>query len=120
MTRAERLWLVWCGVVVAIFLLASKFALARDLDGRYAQSEHGEWVKSLRNKNGMGCCDEADGFKVEDPDWRNVGNEYEVKLEGKWVRLEDHQILTDPNRLGFAMVWIWRGNITCFLPGARG
>ena len=95
-------------------------AYPRDLDGRYAQSEHHEWINSLRNQNGMAYCDTSDGFHVEDPDWRNVGDAYEVKIEGQWKRLEEHQIITEQNRLGYAMVWIFHGAITCFMPGARG
>ena len=107
-------------VVILIGLLAINFAYPRDLDGRYANSPHKAWIESLKNGKGTPCCDEGDGSRVEDPDWRNVGNEYEVRIDGKWTKLEDYQVLTDTNRIGFAMVWIWRGSITCFMPGERG
>ena len=89
-------------------------------DGRYANSPNKAWVESLKNKFGTPCCDDTDGFRVEDPDWRNVGDSFEVKIEGIWTKLDDRHIITEPNRIGYAMVWIYSGNITCFMPGGRG
>ena len=109
-------------VVIPLVLIMAIMALAygRDLDGRYANSPHRDWINSLKNQNGMSCCDDSDGFRVDDPDWRNVGSAYEVRIEGKWMPLTDEQIITQVNRIGYAMVWIFRGRITCFMPGARG
>jgi len=103
-----------------IFGLAVNAAHPRDLDNRYANSPNKAWIESLKNKDGMGCCDSSDGFRVEDPNWRSVGADYEVQIDGTWHRLSDSQIITETNRIGYAMVWIFRGRITCFMPGARG
>jgi len=110
----------YIAVLGIMVIIGIGMANARDLDGRYANAPHKAWVESLKNGQGVSCCDNSDGFKVEDPDWRNVGDTFEVKIDGNWKQLEEHQIITEPNRIGYAMVWIWRGSITCFMPGARG
>lgn len=87
--------------------------------GRYAASSNSDWIRGLKNKSGMLCCDVADGRRLEDIDWRGEGDgTYSVRIDGTWIKLSADQILTEPNRMGVAMVWIFQGKITCFIPGS--
>lgn len=108
----------------AMALAGALFAVpahARD-DGRYAQSPLKDWVKSLRDKNHVPCCDEADGEEVEG--WSTDGGVYRVKVKGEWLDVPDSALLDIPNRLGFARAWIFyqdgQARVRCFLPGAGG
>jgi hypothetical protein len=103
--------------------LSGGAALARD-DGRYAQSPHKPWFDSLRNKNGMGCCSDADGVRLEDPEWDCDGNNCRVRLDGTWHAVPPEALLDEDNRVGYAIVWRTidpRGQsvIHCFLRGAQ-
>lgn len=127
----------------ALACLAAAFALAlvmtlvtiparpRDLDGRYANGDPAtrEFFRSQRNRNGVNCCDESDGQRIGDAEWRIGRDGYEVMIGGRWVRVPDHAILdggvSRPPGLAGAIVWIWPGTektdapiVTCFLAGA--
>jgi len=117
----ERRFILSAIACTVVLILAATAVFARDR-GQFAQSspEIKQWFDSLRDKKGTPCCDTSDGFRVEDPDWRNVGDAYEVKIDGEWRRMTDDQLVTTPNRIGYAMVWIFHGRIICFMPGARG
>ena len=54
-------------------------ALARD-DGRYANSPLKEWFNRLASGKGL-CCSFADGYVVEDPDWKSSNGHYQVGIE---------------------------------------
>src|SRR4051812_9701510 len=113
-------------LAIAIVLLAMLFlyplAHAKD-DGRYANSSLKDWVRGLKDKNGAGCCDTADGFPA-DVEWDTEREHYRVRIEGVWYVVPPTAVLTEPNKLGFAMVWYWLQNgvpqIRCFIPGAGG
>jgi hypothetical protein len=62
----------------------------------------------------------ADGHRLDDVDWRSDGDSYSVRIDGQWVKIDPDRVLSEPNVVGPAMVWIWRGTITCFIPGAGG
>lgn len=115
-----------CGLI-ATFSTAT--VLARDLDGRWAQSPLKPWFDSLRSKGGSNCCSDADGVKIDDPDWEIGQKGYRVRLDGKWFDVPDQAIVTDNNRVGIAMVWpLYRFSegdgsrvvteIRCFMPGS--
>lgn len=111
-------------IAVAIILLGicvSRGALARDLDGRWANSEHKEWFKGLTSKRGP-CCDGSDGFRVDDVDWEVKDGKYRVRLKGKWHDVPAEALITEPNRVGKTMVWPIEYPdhifIRCFMPGA--
>jgi hypothetical protein len=57
-------------------------ALARD-DGRYANSPLKEWFNRLASGKGL-CCSFADGYVVEDPDWKSSNGHYQVRIENEW------------------------------------
>lgn len=110
----------WVAAVMWLLLVVS--AHARD-DGRYAQSPNRDWFRSLQDKHGMSCCDGADGMRLEDPDWEFNGDAYRVRLNGDWYAVSSDQVVTDNNRVGYAIVWPWMDSdgklkIRCFLPGS--
>jgi len=94
---------------------------ARDLDGRYADSPLKPWFDQLASGKGL-CCSMADGESVADPDWESKDGHYRVRLENNWVDVPDDAVITEPNRVGRAMVWPIRGylglTIRCFMPGS--
>lgn len=47
-----------CGVALAV--LWSLAAQARDAEGRYTNSEHHEWYGQQHNEKGEWCCDKSD------------------------------------------------------------
>lgn len=110
-------------------LLMSSAALARD-DGRFAGSnpEIKSWIRALKNQDKVGCCDVADGYPA-DVEWDTKNSSYRVRIEGEWYVVPPEAVLTEPNRLGYAMVWFFWSyeegvrkapRIRCFLPGAGG
>lgn len=116
-------WLIvtFCALMILVMFVLSLFVPVhgRDLDGHYAASPLGDWIKGLRSPAGGLCCEEADGHRIDDVDWRGEADgSYSVRIEGAWVKLNADQVVREPNRLGSAMVWIWQNRITCFLPGA--
>ncbi len=113
-------------LVVAIpILLLAAHAAARDIDGKWAQSPNRDWFRSLTDQRGQSCCDGADGLRLEDPDWDFSGTSYRVKLNGAWIVVEPGQVVTQNNKVGYAVVWpIYnidgKLQIRCFMPGASG
>lgn len=105
--------------LVAVFLCAAS-VFARD-NGQWGHvdPEIRKWIGSLKNKQGMGCCDTADGFDAE---WDTQGNQYRVRIDGAWYTVPHHAVLDAPNRLGVAKVWYLtiegKVEIRCFLPGS--
>ena len=94
-------------------------ATARD-DGRYANSPLKEWFNRLSSAKGL-CCSFADGYVVEDPDWKSSNGHYQVRIENEWVEVPDDAVITEPNKFRRTMVWPLRGKdltIRCFLPGS--
>jgi hypothetical protein len=95
-------------------------ALARD-NGQYSQVDPAtrNWFHGLKNSTGLLCCEGADGIRLTDLDWDYDGHGYRVRLDGKtWEEVPNEAVLKMKNRAGYAIVWKYNGNITCFLPGA--
>jgi hypothetical protein len=112
-------------IVTVVALCISTFVpnnlSARD-DGRYANSPLKQWFDRLASGKGL-CCSFADGLSVEDIDWDSQDGRYRVRLQGQWVVVPDDALVTEPNRLGPAVVWPYQDasgatQIRCFLPGA--
>lgn len=112
----------WIGLALAVAFVVALVdsASSRDLEGKYANSPNSEWVKSRHNKQGTSCCEVADGHRLDDVDWKSDGDTYSVRIEGQWVKIPPDHVLTEPNVIGPAMVWIWNGVPLCFIPGAGG
>lgn len=111
-------------VFVTLLILAaggSVVAFGRDLDGRYSQSPLKQWFDSLKSGKGP-CCSDADGSAVSDVDWESSHGRYRVRLYGEWYDVPDDALITEPNRVGRAMVWPLHGyqgvTIRCFMPGS--
>jgi hypothetical protein len=109
------------GLVAALSVAAAHVAEARDPDGRYANSPLKEWFDGLRSGKGP-CCSDADGSAVSDVDWESKDGHYRVRLDGEWLDVPDDAVITEPNRIGRAMVWPLRNymgiTIRCFMPGS--
>jgi hypothetical protein len=115
----------FCALMLASFI-ASSPVLARDPDGRWANSPNKEWFNHLSSQRGL-CCSSADGQAVQDPDWDTADGHYRVRLEGEWVVVPDEAVVSEPNRIGTTMVWPVYYNmgsraqtilIRCFMPGS--
>ena len=107
--------------------------LARDPDGRFAQSPLKPWFDQLRSGKGR-CCSDADGTAVKDADWESKDGHYRVFIHDQWWDVPDEAVITEPNKFGRTMVWPIYGwdyskpggehgyaeNITirCFMPGS--
>jgi hypothetical protein len=109
--------------VLLLSTLAAPAMQARDVDGRYAAQnpELHQWFEGLRSGKGP-CCSDADGSAVSDVDWETAGGHYRVRIDGGWVEVPDEAVITEPNRIGRAMVWPIRGylgiSVRCFMPGS--
>ena len=108
-------------IALLILPLVSHHGYARDPDGRYAGSPLKQWFDSLRSGKGP-CCSDADGSAVSDVDWDSKEGHYRVRLEGEWLDVPEDAVITEPNRVGRAMVWPIHGygglTIRCFMPGS--
>ena len=102
--------------------LAAGPGVARDPDGRYANSPLKQWFDSLKSGKGP-CCSDADGSAVS-ATWigRSSSGHYRVRIEGEWHDVPEDAVITEPNRAGRTMVWPIRGyqglSIRCFMPGS--
>jgi len=100
--------------VLALLVILTAPALARD-DGRYAQSPLKGWFDSLKSKKGF-CCSEADGRETE---YDIRSDKYWVPVKGVWTQVPDEALITEPNRLGRAVVWLDQlERIRCFIPAS--
>jgi hypothetical protein len=104
-----------------IFGLWIDYAYPRDPDGRYANSPLKSWFDSLKSGKGP-CCSDADGSVLKDVDWESRDGKYRVRIDGKWIEVEDSALVKEPNKFGQAMVWPYYLNgepiVRCFIPGA--
>jgi hypothetical protein len=100
-------------------------AVARDVDGRYADSPLRNWFENLHSDKGP-CCSDADGTALSDVDWKTEQSHYLVRIEGQWFVVPDEAVITEPNLSGRTMVWPvyyreldrLRVDIRCFMPGS--
>jgi hypothetical protein len=113
-------------LVLAGRILTPHAAVARDVDGRYANSPLHNWFESLHSSKGP-CCSDADGTALSDVDWEAKEGHYRVRIEGQWWDVPDEAVIKEPNRAGRTMVWpIYyrtigaplRVDIRCFMPGS--
>jgi hypothetical protein len=108
-------------LVMLLSIASAHVGLARDPDGRYANSPLKQWFDSLRSGKGP-CCSDADGSAVSDVDWESRDGHYRVRVEDEWVDVPDEAVITEPNRVGRTMVWPIHGygglTIRCFMPGS--
>lgn len=99
-----------------------------------------DWIKGLQNAEKNTCCSEADGQTLRTDEWEARGDSYWVYLhqDGQWHKVEPWMLVTAPNLVGYAMVWIYgeepggefgeepdgtrplKWNVRCFMAGALG
>jgi hypothetical protein len=111
----------WIFLLCAIAIGASS-ALSFPRD-RYAQHDDAtrQWFDSLQNSRKVPCCSTSDGQRVDDADWRvNEDGGYSVRLNSEWIAVPPDALVTVPNRVGYAVVWLWQGRIQCFMRGIEG
>lgn len=111
-------------LILSIALSSSSLALARDLDGKYAQAdpEMHSWFKQLKSERGELCCALSDGNTLQDSDWRSSDGHYQVFMDDEWVTVPDASVVTAPNRYGRTILWPYhedgRPYVRCFMPGS--
>jgi hypothetical protein len=92
-------------------------APARD-DGRYAQSPLKQWFDQLQSQKGF-CCSDADG---EETEYEIRGNSYWAPIDGVMTEVPASAVITEPNRLGRPMKWLFFENgkraFRCFIPAS--
>ena len=111
-------------------LLAAAVILIRDPTGKWANDPLQPWFQSLKSKDGLYCCAKADGHPLEESEWDMKGDSYRVFLEGVWIVVPDHAVISGPNKFGKAIVWFMdqagvedvlpplSTRILCFMPGS--
>lgn len=108
-------------LLIAAIILAADASIARDV-GQFSSTspELHDWFKSLRNPRGVPCCEDADGFRLDDADWRiETDGSYSVRLNNEWVPVPPDAVVRDQNRVGYALVWIFNGRVNCFIAGSQ-
>lgn len=123
-------------VTLLISVLLCAPAFARD-HGQYNNVDPAirNWVHGLKDNKGASCCDFADGYPAE-AEWDMQTGHYRVRLQdprypdkpAEWFEVPDDKVITEPNRLGYAVVWWYpeygggveskfMPRIRCFIPG---
>ena len=102
--------------------------LIGDPTGKWANDPLRPWFEALKNKEGLVCCVEADGHPLDESEWDIKDNTYRVFIQGEWIVVPDHAVISGPNKFGKAIVWVWPQEvlawsdsasnfIRCFIPG---
>jgi hypothetical protein len=102
-------------------LLAVTFALLAIWvhPARGQQPNLREWFNGLSSPAGGICCHNFDGISLEEDSWRTANGSYEVYVHGVWIVVPPMNVVTVPNRLGRAHLWLRTdGTVRCFIPGS--
>jgi hypothetical protein len=114
-------WRGVCVLGVAVAVLYSLAARARDPDGRYAGSLYAEWFRTQHNEKGEWCCDSADGHEYDGYYQFNADGSVSLDVDGKKRTLPAYMVLKGPNPTGHAVYWYldtFGGRMDyCFAPG---
>jgi hypothetical protein len=97
---------VICSAALSL-LFFSELGLARDLDGKYANSPLKQWFDSLASRRGP-CCSVAEGQSIDEVDWDTKDGKYRVWLDGQWIEVPPDALVTVPNKFGLAVVWPYK------------
>lgn len=113
--------LVCLAGAICVGIFAFTPALARDPDGRYANSPNAEWFKSQHNAQGQWCCDSADGHPFYGDYKINEDGSVTLVDGGKEYKLPSYMVLKVANPTGAAVWWFLDGYgrrmSFCFAPG---
>jgi len=117
--RESARWKLPLRITCALLLAALISPPGRAHDHQHPELD--KWFESLKSGKGP-CCSDADGSAVSDVDWETTGSHYRVRIDGEWIDVPDEAVITEPNRIGRAMVWPIKGylgiTIRCFMPGS--
>ena len=103
--------MIRAGLFIATLLLSGS-AVAQNQSLR-------DWFNSLRNPLGQVCCHNFDGISLEEAEWRIGSNGYQAYANGKWIDVPEDALVSEPNRLGRAHLWLRPdGTVRCFMPGS--
>ncbi len=121
MIRAAIPAFIVVGVVAATVRAHGAPPPGTDMDSPVAK-----WFQSQHQlTSGMSCCGLGDGHTLDDDEWRESGDHYQVRINGNWVDVPARGKVDPaggPNPTGKAVVWytLFDSNfpvIFCFLPG---
>jgi hypothetical protein len=111
--------------ICAVLAFAAVFGRpvhARDLDGRYANSELHDWYMRQRNQIGQVCCDEADWIPADA--WgREADGRYWVEANGNRYVASRELMVNGIHPQGLAGVWVYpigSETLRCLIPGMEG
>lgn len=118
------IFILICGAAGFGLLLLTRMAHAAGPSSKWGHDEAtSEWFRNLHSPQGFPCCDYADGTRIEDPGDYHENNDgsYDVKVGTEWVHVPKERVVTVPNRVGYAILWMSPDtmNVFCFMPGAR-
>jgi len=117
-TMGATLVFVFTILALGFFFAGVKGAHAHD----HARPDLNPWLKTLRNKHTVPCCDGSDATRLSDVDWDTKDGHYRVRLDGKWVDVPPEAVIEEPNRAGQTLVWPYfkDGMMVprCFMPGS--
>lgn len=126
MNQRREMILAWIAAIIVtlgfLSFLGAFRAYPHD-NGQFAQADPGirSWFNGLRSGKGL-CCSFADGLTLQDVDWDTEGAHYRVRIDGQWIVVPDDAVLTEPNRVGVAVVWPYKSGdqtmIRCFIAGS--
>jgi hypothetical protein len=132
MNDRRILWLIVIGLLWwSIFWVT--IAFAHD----HSNPQLNAWYESLKNQNGISCCEGTEATRVQDVDWQSKCVEgechYQVFIDKQWWDVPAWAVVKEPNRNGVPLVWpiyYWKDGkpenglssifIRCFMPGAGG
>lgn len=101
-------------------------ALGAPPEGMLPDPEIGTWYRSLRDKRGLSCCDEADCRPVP---YRAMAGRMEVFIGRStfgpaapetWMRVPPEAMLLRENPTGTAIACYYGGRIACFVRPIEG
>jgi hypothetical protein len=79
------------------------------------------WVDQLLSQSGIVCCFNNDGRRLDDPEWRIVGDHYEILFPEGWIQVPESAVVSMRNQDGIARVWSDMASgkhvIRCFIAG---
>lgn len=88
---------------------------------------HEQWIVRQKSKNGMLCCSMADGRPLMDNEIRQRDGHWQVFYSkehwdngtNEWLDVPQEAVLSNMSPIGFPVVWVYYGRVTCLaLAGA--
>lgn len=115
-------------VVLAVLVLPVLLAVARAAPpaGVKLDPEISAWYRSLRDVNGISCCDESDCRPVTyraGPEGLEVFIDrasYGPAAPDAWVPVPPQAVLARENPTGGAVACYYAGRVACFVYGGQG